>query len=934
MGTPHGGAPEPRQFYAIGETFVGREPERSVISEHVQQAVSGVPWLIVVEGEPGIGKTSLVRRALDDHEDVAIWSASGAASEQDLSFGVLDQLLRHADRNALAQQTLISGGLPAGAATMAVGMELVEFLAAEAEKQPLVLVIDDVQWVDDESLTALALVLRRMWTERILLLVTARVRGDPSEEGAHSDWARLTRGAAHVKVLRLSGLSAADVHDLAQASGTALSSAAAWRLWMHTAGHPLYVRALLADVTAMALADTSVALPVPASLAEAVQQQLSHLPRESRDLLEALAVLNRRVPLALAGTLSGVGNAAEALEPALAAGLVQWSPTEPATPVVIGHALFREAIYACTAAGRRKALHGAATLLVDENEGWLHRVAAADHIDPVLVAELENEAARRADVSPARAATLLLWASSLADSRPEHDRLMLTAVAHLELAGLHDRSLALHQAVRDCEPSPLRQAILGSIAMRFCRGEEAEHLLAEAVRTTSERSTRLVISAWLSLYRFLWGDRQSEATSLLRRVLAEQPTESRARTYAWYYLALLEGGGPDGPRAGAVVLEEVLPALCSQVRGQEGILLAPRGMLRGMAGDLQEGISDLVEAIRREPAGEMNGEEAVQHAYLSLLQMLAGKWKDAAISADQARALAGATEQIYPTVLAPAVAAAVAAAQGRWAASEGYCAECAQRAERTPPGATGFTLAARAAFAQAKGDYDAMAAALEPISNVPASSRRLWLSWWSPLLVEALIATSRLPQAEAELEELAAAATTNRALVIAERWLSAALAAARGQLELARGVYEEGLALPVDSDSFIPLHRSQLEHGYAQLLLRCKDTRLGVQHLRSALDSFSVLGAVPFAQRVREDLDAISHHPALNAHVIGNDVQVLSERERSVSNLAAEGCTNREIAMKLFISTKTVEYHLSRVYTKLEITSRRQLRDLLSRSLP
>jgi hypothetical protein len=166
-------------------------------------------------------------------------------------------------------------------------------------------------------------------------------------------------------------------------------------LWEHTGGHPLYLQSLLADPALARMAAAGMPLPVPTTLSATVTAALDRLPATARGLVEALAVLDTRVPLVLAGQLAGTPDPAAALHPLLDAGLVGWEPGEPSAPVRIGHALQRDAVYQAIPPERRRALHTTAATLVDADSAWAHRVAACDRADPDLADALHAEADRQ-----------------------------------------------------------------------------------------------------------------------------------------------------------------------------------------------------------------------------------------------------------------------------------------------------------------------------------------------------------------------------------------------------------------------------------------------------------------------------------------------------------------------------------------------------------
>ena len=205
-------------------------------------------------------------------------------------------------------------------------------------------------------------------------------------------------------------------------------------------------------------------LALPRSLTEAIGVHLRVLPAETRAMLEMLSVLNLRLPLAQLSRAVEVGSPGAAIELAVAAGLVDWSPEEPTCPVAIRHPLVRDAIYAGIAAARRRTLHALAASMVSESASWKHRVAALDRPDERLAGELEQLAGEEAAGGRlALAATHLQWSADISPARADRERRLLTAALHLTLAE-EARGLALRPEVEAAAPSPLRSCVLGTMA--------------------------------------------------------------------------------------------------------------------------------------------------------------------------------------------------------------------------------------------------------------------------------------------------------------------------------------------------------------------------------------------------------------------------------------------------------------------------------------
>jgi hypothetical protein len=223
-----------------------------------------------------------------------------------------------------------------------------------------------------------------------------------------------------------------------------------------------------------------------------------------------LVVLNLRMPLAQLGQAAQIGSPSAAIEPAVAAGLVDWRPEEPTCPVAIRHLLVRDAIYAGIPAARRRLLHARAASVVSEAASWKHRVAALDRPDEDLAAELEQLGTEEAAAGhPALAATHLQWASDISPARTDRERRLLTAALHLTLAE-ETPGGALREAVEGAAPSPLRGCVLGTMAYSSGQLREAEqqfsHALAQAQEDPDSQPMAALIANHLAGTYSLMGD--------------------------------------------------------------------------------------------------------------------------------------------------------------------------------------------------------------------------------------------------------------------------------------------------------------------------------------------------------------------------------------------------------------------------------------------
>ena len=340
--------------------FVGRVPELAAL----RAALAEAPRLVVVEGEPGIGKTMLVERFLEEVGARArVLRASAVESESDLVFGVAEQLL---------------GPAESGVHHLAVGARLLELFG---EAAPAVVMLDDAQWADQASLSALLFTLRRLAAEPVLVVLTVRTGELPEGLGkiAHGRLGEFLRPAA---------LDDGEVQRLAEALGLTLPARAASRLRRHTGGIPLHARALLEELPAESWHDPEADLPAPRPYAAIVARRLAACSDPARGLVEAVAVLGP-TSLAAAAELTaaaGLGararspprrpghrgrSAFDALEEAVDAGLLRWDGRDG---VRFPHPLTAASVLAALGAGRRARAHrAAAALATDDATALRHR---------------------------------------------------------------------------------------------------------------------------------------------------------------------------------------------------------------------------------------------------------------------------------------------------------------------------------------------------------------------------------------------------------------------------------------------------------------------------------------------------------------------------------------------------------------------------------
>ena len=687
-----------------------------------------------------------------------------------------------------------------------------------------------------------------------------------------------------------------------------------------TGRHPSYLSIVPGDgVNGDRRAARRLALLRP--LAGVIGDQLRELPPETRAIVEMLAVLNARVPLAQLGRAAGAGSPSAAVEPAVAGGLVDWSPEEPSCPVVISGQAVRGAIYAGITPTRRRVLHARAAEVVGQAASWEHRVAALEQPDEGLAAELERLAAGEAAAGRlALAATRLRWASDISPARADRERRLLTAAMHLVLAE-ESRGLALRPAVEETAPSPLRSCVLGTMAFSAGRLAEAERLFSQALgeARNDERSqplAALIASRLAGTYELL-GDGE-KAMAFGRWALGAGCLDAAAASQARTLVAIgaMQAAGP-----GAALAH--LDADPARVGPADVDALTSRGVFRLLGGDLEGAIGDLSASVRlsRRAATVVMGLRA--YVYLTLALYLAGKWDDALLTTGQGFSAAAIQARHHELPLVHLAAGCVPASRGAAGEAERHAALAEQAAADLDYGQEKvYAAMARALVCQAAGDYLGMADALGPWQDDPAldGRSRACAVLWRPLLAEGLIGSGQLDRAAAVLGQLRTADARAGYLPPALAWLEGWLAEQRGALDEAREIYARGeLAAGTGS----PVYAARLLLAHGRLLRRTGSRKDAVERLRRASDIYTALRAAPFIARTEEEL-AACRLPASPA--AKHSVLTLTSRETEVAHLIGKGLSNQEIAAELFISRKAVEYHLGNIYAKLGLQGRRELR--------
>ena len=895
--------------------FVGRRSELRILGDRLAAAELGQPQVIYLEGDAGGGKSTLVSEFLGSLSDAVVLEVGGDEDETLLSYGVIDQL----------QPGTVTDP---GTDPMAVGAWLLDLLdRRQAGGQVVVLAIDDLQWVDRPSSRAVLFALRRLRADKVLAVVATRV-----DALADPGWARFAGGDSRVTRIRLGGLSPADLTELAAALGLGvLSQRGASRLAAHTEGNALYCRALLEEIGIAGLgAAGERGLPAPRELSAVILARVAALPVTAQSFLAAASVLGQHAPMAAIVSVARLPGARDEVDAAVAAGLL----TEGASVLELAftHPLYRAAIYADLSPATRRELHARAAEVVAGRARLAHRAAASLGPDEALAGDLEASArATSAAGDAAASAWALEQAAALSPAAQDREsRLLDAAVVLLNAAD----TPAAARVLASCQVSSARRDALTGLLGVFTGSPGAERRLLAAWQAHDPQTEREIgaraatsLANWMVLSgrpdeALTWADRAVAGTvpgSVLRAM---------ARTGQAYALAMARRG-PEGLAA-----LSFLPAAANETSMEETDALIMRGIVKVYLDDLAGAIADLGVAAARLRTGLPSTYPGPCLAHLSDAHFRRGDWDAAVTYAQLATSLAQDADRPLDLARAHARAAQVMACRGQWPAAQAHVSAARTAAERFPVVlAVAAAAVAGAALASARGDLAGVLAATEPVraTGLLATGGGPGIVNWRAFEADALIGLGRLGDAGTALSEFEDAipgtgipghGLASAALALAR--CRGNLAAASGHAAEAEAAFSQGHLL--EADVPMPFEHALLSLDDGRRLRAAGNSPAAVTQLDKAHRIFSGLGADPYVQACATELAALQIPATASspAALLG-----LSRAELAVARLVATGLTNREVASQLFVSVKTVEYHLRNSYIKLDITSRRALTALL-----
>jgi len=900
----------------------GRTDESEILGQLLADSRNGRSAVLVLRGEPGIGKTALLRYLTGEAPGFRVARAVGVESEMERPFAGLHQLcgpmlgrlgsLAEPQRRGLS----VAFGLASGDSPdrFLVALGALSLLAETAEEQPLLCVVDDTQWLDQASAQILGFVGRRLLAEPIALVFAART---PAGSPDH---------LAGLPELRLDGLGQGPARALlATVTSGPLDESVRARIIEETRGNPLALLELGRSLSPAELAG-GFALPdtgdLPARIEDRYAARLGELPEEARRLV-------------LLAAADPVGDSALLLRAAQVQGLdirtarlaVESGLLDIGASVRFRHPLVRSAAYRSAAAEDRRAAHDALAAATDpradpDRRAW-HRAHATAGADEEVARELitsATRALRRGGV--AAAAAFRERAVALTPDPAERASRALAAAEAKFAAGDFEATQALLVAAEIGPLDELGQAqvqrMRAQIVFALSRGSDAPPLLLRAAQRLETLDAGLARQTYLeALVAVIYAGRLARGPDARQVALAARsaPLGSEPLGHPQMLLRGLALRLTDGYLAAAPALKQALDRYRAQPPGLDWLCVS----FNLVAMDLWDDEAWFELAADQVRLARANGTLSwlpFALDYLAEIHIQAGELS-------QAAALMLERERIDPGTRAatlPYVPLLLAAWRGD-AADAAELAEAMARGARARGEGTALTYAdyALAVLHNGLGDY---ARAADAAQGASAADEVVLSPWALYELVEAAVRGDQRERARAAADRLSGIAEAS-----GSSWARGAAARSRALLasgHAAEDLYGEAIDLLSKTRMATHLARARLSYGE---WLRRESRRVDARdQLRPAFDAFASMGVQAFAERARRELQATGEKVRRR----GDDARVeLTPQEEEIAHLARDGRTNPEIGAQLFIGARTVEWHLRKVFAKLDISSRRGLDEAL-----
>ena len=906
-------------------SLLGRANECALLDDLVGDVRRGASRSLVLRGEAGIGKTALLEYLVESASDLTLARAAGVESEMELAFASLHQLcgplldrlerLPGPQRDALR----IVFGLTAGPAPdrFLVGLAVLSLVSDVAEQRPLLCVVDDAQWLDQASALTLAFVARRLLAEPVGIVFAAR---EPGEE------------LQHVPDLELHGLPNGDARALLSSTVPfGLDGPVRDRIIAETRGNPLALVELPRGLTPTQLAG-GFGMPEARDLSKRIEnsyaRRLETLPEDAQRLLLVAAAEPMGDPLLLQRARERLGIALSAVD--ATDGLLALEER-----VTFRHPLARSAVYGSASGPERRAAHLALAQVTDRNvdpdrRAW-HLAAAAAGPDEDVARELELSADRaKARGGQAAAAAFLQRAVALTgDPARRAERALAAAQASLG-AGAFDVARGL---LATAEAGPLDELgrarihlLRAEIVFAQSRGGNAPLLLLQAARKLEPLDARLSRNTYLDAWgAALFAGHLASAGGSLLDVSRAATTAPEPADRALPCDLLLDGLAlifTEGTSVAEPLLRRAIAAFANSEASVEEVLrwgwLAARAAI--WLWDYDSGLEIPTRAVQIARDSGALEVLAVADNVCGQAAVWGGDFELAALLTAEVEAVKEATG----SRIGPYAAISLAGLRGRETEASELIERVIKGAAASGQGtAVQYAHWANSVLMNGLGRYEvALAAAAEATRGTP----ELFVAVWAlGELIEAATRTGNAEHASDALARLGEQTQTSDA-----DWalgIHAHSSALLSEGEAAERSYREAIDRLGRTRLRPHLARAHLLYGE---WLRREHRRVDARaQLRVAHELFETIGMEAFAERARRELLATGESVRKRAVEARDE---LTPQERQIARLARDGLSNPEIGAQLFLSPRTVEWHLHKVFTKLEIRSRHELSSALPRS--
>ncbi|WP_319458193.1 MULTISPECIES: ATP-binding protein [unclassified Mycobacterium] len=898
----------------------GRGRECAHVADLLAAARDGQSGALVLRGEAGIGKSALLAHAVGLADGMRVLQGTGIETESDLPFAGVHRLLRQlhdlVDRLPSPQHAAWASAFGDGPAVVAdrwlLSLAVLNLLAEAAATAPVLCVVDDAQWLDSASADALTFVARRVHAEGIAMLFAAR--DDPLRPFA----------ASGLPELRVTGLDA-DAADalLAERAHVPVAASVRDKVLSGTLGNPLALTELAETLTATQLdgsAPLPDRLPVGADVEQLFGDRVRRHPADTQTLLLVAAANDSDDLDTVLRAARELGVAPDALDAAERDGLV----TVDAGTLAFRHPLVRSAVYRGASSHKRRAVEHALAEVLDgardgDRRAW-HRANAATGPDDEVASALATVAQRAGDRGGHAAASAAFERSAeLTVDADERAGRLTSAAEAAWLAGKPDAArLLLDKAAPATTHTRLRgriAALRGSIEMACGAPAAAYATLVDGANLISETDPEGAGAMLAEAGQIAWGTGDLPGISQAGDQLAALPGTDNPGARTIIGLAKFMHGDTTGATRELAAAVE----LARDFEVPHMVMLAAAGAM--FVGQDSRAIDLFTRAVVRTRSAGAAATLPTLLAPLAAIEMFTGRYVTARTTATEGLRLATETGQENPAAHARSVLAWLAAVQGR-------DVECVEFANAAIAHAIGLRLGPHAAIAtwalahldlasgRAEQAYDRLQALA---AAAPGEGNQMVSMFATADLVDAATRTGREASVAPALARLDVWAATTAA-----PWTHALVTRCHAQLtaddDESDRLFTESLALHASGGRPFDMARTALLFG--ERLRRRRKRAEARKHLRTALETFERLGATPWAEHARSELQATGETARKR------DVSTLTEltpQELQIARLVAGGATNRTIAGQLFLSPRTVDYHLRKVFSKLGLSSRHEL---------